>query len=354
MTVGIPLSPGRVLVTGGASFLGEHLAPALVRFGATVRVLDRVPRPAWIGDRQVEYVQADVREEATVARALAGVDTVVHAAFASPREPGAVIREVNETATARLLTLARAAGVRRFILVSSTIVLMPPCGHPLLARTPVGRLDLYRQTRVAAERLAEGCAGPGFVVAVARPATFLGPGRVAAFAFLFDWIRRGGIVPVLGPGHSRYQILDVRDLADGLCRLAADEQGGRFAFGARDVSSMRAELEALIVHAGTGARVWCVPAWPARLLPRGLELVGLAPLSEWHRRAARQEDWVLDVSPAERRLGWRATRSNLQALIEAYDWYVDSVAAGAAPRGHPIPLSHHVLRRLAAWLGPGR
>ena len=343
----------RVLITGAAGFLGEHLGPALLRAGDTVRLLDRAGAPGWAVAAALDHVEGDVRDVATVARALDGVDAVIHAAFASPRVPASVIRAVNEGGTRVLVAAARKAGVRRFVLVSSTIVLMRPRGHPVWPRSPAGRLELYRRTRIAAEQLAASHARPGFVVSIARPATFLGPGRVAAFALLFEMIRRGAAVPVFGSGRARYQLLDVRDLADGLCRLAHHERGGVFVLGAREVDSVRAELEALIAHAGTGARLRPLPSRPASAFLRALELAGLVPLSEWHQHTARERDWVLDVALAERELAWYP-RSNRQVLSDAYDWYAGCRSAGAAAPTNPVPRAHRALCRLAAALGPRR
>ncbi len=344
----------RVLITGAAGFLGEHLGPALLRAGDAVRLLDRTAPPEWVAAAGLEHVEGDVRDVATVARALDGVDTVVHAAFASPRAPASLIRTVNEGGTGILVAAARRAGVRRFVLVSSTIVRMRPRGHPVWPRSPVGRLDLYRRTRIAAEQLAASQAGPGFVVSIVRPATFLGPGRVAAFALLFEMIRRGVAVPVFGSGRARYQLLDVRDLADALCRLVHHEGGGMFELGSREVATVRAELEALIAHAGTGARLRSLPSRLARAVLRVLELAGVAPLSEWHQHTARERDWVLDVGPAERELAW-VPRSNRQVLSDAYDWYAGRCSAsGAALTTNAIPRAHRALCRLAAPLGSRR
>jgi dTDP-L-rhamnose 4-epimerase len=80
----------RVLITGGAGFIGSHLADELLAHGYWVRALDNLSpqvhgpdakRPAYLG-RRVELVIGDVREEAAVQRALEGIDSVVHLAAA--------------------------------------------------------------------------------------------------------------------------------------------------------------------------------------------------------------------------------------------------------------------------------
>jgi nucleoside-diphosphate-sugar epimerase len=345
--------PGRLLVTGGAGFLGRHLAERLGRDEQRVRILDRAEPPAWARTGAVEYLRGDVRDPGAVRAALDGVRAVVHAAFASPREPLDVIRAVNVEGTRTVGEAARALGVPRFVLVSSTVVLWPRRVHPLSRRAPLSRLDDYRASRVEAEARVEALAGAGLSVAIARPKTFLGPGRVSAFALLFEAVRRGQPVPVLGPGANRYQLLDVRDLADGIARLAGCRAGGVFALGAEEFRTVREDLQALVDHAGTGAPLRFVSARAARLALRLIELAGLVPLAEWHYRSARGEDSVLDIGRARTELSWRPARSNARLLVEAYDWYAGMVAAaGAAPATHRVPLTHRLLERLGLLL-PG-
>jgi nucleoside-diphosphate-sugar epimerase len=186
---------------------------------------------------------------------------------------------------------------------------------------------------------------------VVRPKTFLGPGRVSAFALLFDAVRRGQPVLVLGRGDNRYQLLDVRDLADGLARLRGIDAAGVFGFGAADFRTVREDFQALLGHARTGAHLRFVPAGVARLGLRAMEVAGLVPLAEWHYRSARGEDSVVDIARARDELGWHPVRSNARMLVEAYDWYVGCVASrGAAPTTHRVPLTHRVLGRLGLLL----
>lgn len=344
------MTPRRVLITGGAGFLGGHVARRFRREGIQVRLLDVSGTPDWAGAVGVEHVVGDVRQPAAVAAALEGVDAVVHAAFAPPRHPVELIYSVNVGGTRTVCEQAMARGVRRMVVVSSTIVLKERRVHPVFRDSPLTRLDAYRASRAEAEGVAESYARRGVPVAVARPKTLVGPERVGAFAILFECVRLGRAVPVLGDGWNRYQLLDIRDMADGIHLLATSEAGGVFSFGAREFRSAREDLQALLDHARTGARLRFIPRSVARVALRGMELANIAPLSEWHYMSARGEDSVVDISRAERELGWRPERSNARALVEAYDWYVESLrATGTARTTHPLPRAHQTLKRLQ-WL----
>ncbi|MGH2627650.1 MAG: NAD-dependent epimerase/dehydratase family protein, partial [Anaerolineales bacterium] len=210
------------------------------------------------------------------------------------------------------------------------------------SRTALARLNRYRATRIVAERLVQDARGAE--VAVARPKTFIGAGRVGAFALVFEQIRTGRAVPMPGAGAHRYQLLGAADLADGLCRLATMGGTGTFWFGAERFGTVAEDLQELVCHAGTGARLRPVKGWWARRGLRLAELVGLSPLSEWYQCGLRGRDSVVEIARSCEELGWRPELSNSQALVGAYDWFSALKAQGApAPATHPVPRSHRLL-----------
>ncbi|MBN2564686.1 MAG: SDR family oxidoreductase [Candidatus Eisenbacteria bacterium] len=118
------------LITGGAGFIGSHLAQRLIELGHSVRILDNFStgrRENLSGfERDVELIEGDIRDEDTVRRAVEGVDVVLHeAALASvPRsvESPASSHDVNATGTLNVLIASRDAGVRRLVYASSSSV----------------------------------------------------------------------------------------------------------------------------------------------------------------------------------------------------------------------------------------
>ena len=120
--------------------------------------------------------------------------------------------------------------------------------------------------------------------------------------------------------------------------------------GASEFGTVRSDLRALIDHARSGSRLRPVPARPAELALRALELARLSPLAEWHYRTAHRDSFV-DVSKAERLLGCEPRLSNEQALCETYDWYLaHRDAQRAAGVTHRVPWDQQalgVLKRLS-------
>ena len=254
---------------------------------------------------------------------------------------------MNVDGTKNICAAALVHGVGRLIHISSTIVLKPRKEYSGLRNSPLTRIALYHASRVEAEEIVGEYGRKGLSVAIVRPKTFLGPGRCKEFAVIFEWIRRGRPVPLLGSGRNRYQLLDVRDLAEGVRLLAAAEAKGIFFFGARDFDTVREDLQALLDHACTGSRLWHLPGGIARVLLRMMEAAHIVPLSEWYYMSARGEDSVVDISRAERELAWRPRRSNRQALVGAYEWYVaNRVVNGSAIYVHPAHLAHRVAKQL--------
>jgi nucleoside-diphosphate-sugar epimerase len=153
----------KILVTGGAGFIGSNLVRSLLQRGDSVRILDDFSSPGGrerLGDvlAGVEILEGDLRDAALCARACEGADAVLHHAAVSSvarsvREP-LLTHEVNAGGTLGLLLAARAGGVRRFVLASSAAVygdLPEEVKVETLAPAPVSP---YGASKLAAEAYA--------------------------------------------------------------------------------------------------------------------------------------------------------------------------------------------------------
>ncbi|HVD11647.1 MAG TPA: NAD-dependent epimerase/dehydratase family protein [Gaiellaceae bacterium] len=317
----------RWAITGGAGFLGLHLARRLLAEGHDVRTLDLAPLDDPELEREVEELRGDVRDPAAAARLAADADVLVHAAAALPILASRdAIRSVNVDGTAVTLASALEAGVGRVVVISSTAVYGVPKHHPIDEDAPLVGVGHYGESKIDAEHVAHDAARRGLEVVVLRPKTFVGPERLGVFEILFDWIREGRRIPILGDGSNRYQLLAVEDLVEATLSAAkARVAGETFNVGATEFDTVRSDLEGLIAHAGSGSRLRPVPARPAELALRMLEVARLSPLAEWHYRTAHRDSFV-DVSKAQRLLGFAPRLSNEQALCETYDWYLENRA----------------------------
>jgi nucleoside-diphosphate-sugar epimerase len=335
----------RWAISGGAGFLGLHLARRLVADGDEVRTLDLAPLDDEELERSVDELRGDVRDPGAVARLVDGADVLVHAAAALPIQASReAIRSVNVEGAALTLTAALEAGVGRAVLISSTAVYGIPKHHPLREDAPLVGVGHYGVSKIEAERVAHRAGRRGLDVVILRPKTFVGPERLGVFEILFDWIREGRRIPILGDGSNRYQLLAVEDLVEATVSAAsADVAGETFNIGATEFGTVRSDLEGLVAHAGSGSRLRPVPAKPAELALRALELAHLSPLAEWHYRTAHRDSYV-DVSKAKKLLGYAPRLSNEQALCETYDWYLaHREGLRAAGVTHRVPWDQRAL-----------
>jgi nucleoside-diphosphate-sugar epimerase len=313
----------RVAISGGAGFLGLHLSRRLVADGHGVRTLDlaRLEDEELVGG--VEELIGDVRREDDARSLVRDAEVLVHAAAALPIQSSRqAIRSVNVDGAANVLVAALEAGVRRAVVVSSTAVYGVPEKHPIVEDDPLVGVGWYGESKIEAERIAAEVGRRGIEVVIVRPKTFVGAERLGVFEILFDWIREGRRIPILGDGSNRYQLLAVEDLVEAIVRcFDAPVAGDVLNVGAARFGTVREDLETLCRHAGSGARLRSIPARPAELVLRGLELAHLSPLAEWHYRTAYRDSFV-STERAQERLGWEPRLSNAETLCATYDWYL--------------------------------
>ncbi len=341
-----------VAISGGAGFFGLHLSRRLVADGHSVRTLDLGPLADAGLEGRVEELRGDVRFAVDARRLVEGADVLVHAAAALPiQQSAAAIRSVNVDGTAVTFAAALEAGVRRAVLISSTAVYGVPEKHPIEEDDPLVGVGHYGASKIEAERLCGAFSRRGLETVIVRPKTFVGRERLGVFEILFDWIREGRRIPILGDGRNRYQLLAVEDLCDAVVRSRdAPVAGEAHHVGAARFGTVREDLEALIEHAGSPSRLLPVPPRPAELALRALELARLSPLAEWHYRTAHRDSFV-SIEKARRLLGWEPRLSNAETLVDTYDWYLghrDELRAAGTT--HRVPWDQRalgVLRRVA-------
>jgi nucleoside-diphosphate-sugar epimerase len=334
-------------ISGGAGFLGLHLARRLVADGHEVRSLDLLELNDPPLEGRAREIRGDIRDEAAARELVDGARILVHAAAALPiRGSRKEIRSVNVDGTLTLLAVAAEAGVRRVVFVSSTAVYGVPDKHPIEEQDPLHGVGHYGESKIEAEDVCRAFMRRGLDCVIVRPKTFIGPERLGVFEILFDWIREGRRIYTLGDGSNRYQLLAVKDLVEAILLSASKRAaaGETLNFGAKEFGTVRSDLQALIDHAGSGSRLTPIPVRPAEIALRALEVARVSPLAEWHYKTAHRDSFV-DISKAERILGWKPRLSNAQALIETYDWYLDhrDEVAGAAGLTHRVPWNQQAL-----------
>lgn len=205
----------RSLVTGGAGFIGSHLAEALVRSGHRVRILDnfatgaRTNLAAVAG--AVELLEGDLRDPGIVEQAVRGVEVIFHqaalASVARSLEDPATTHDVNATGTLSLLLAARGAGVRRVVYASSSSVYGDSPTLPKREEMPTQPKSPYAVSKLAGEQYCQVFAAAlGLETVSLRYFNIFGPRQdpaspyAAVIAKFLAAMRRGERPVIFGDG----------------------------------------------------------------------------------------------------------------------------------------------------------
>ncbi len=315
----------RILVAGGAGYLGTLLVRHLHDGGHECRVLDVNGASGLPADTGM--MLGDIRDERAVERAVRGMDAIVNCVAMVPlAKDRRLFLAVNEQGTRTLLQAARNLEVPRFVQISSSAVYGRPEQLPVTEESPRLPQDPYGLSKKRAEDHCRAFAHEGMEVAILRPRTLLGAGRLGIFQVLFEWVRRGRRVPVLAGPESPYQFLHAADLAQAVTCVLEQRRPGEYNLGAGRYASIQEALQSLCVQAGTGASVVRLPRRPVEWGMQASHRLGISPLAPYHALMYGHAMYF-DCGKAERELGWQPRWSNDEMLQESYRHYLQACAA---------------------------
>jgi UDP-glucose 4-epimerase len=254
----------RALVTGGAGFIGPHLARAL-QGTHDVTVLDdlsgggpeRVPPEA-------DFVRGSVLDADALASAVRGADAVFHLAamtsVAQCQADPAACQRVNADGTRRVAAASLAAGVRKLVLASTCAVYGDATPPPVPETAAVAPLGPYAASKWAAEAEVRAAATLGLAATVVRYFNVYGPGQdprsqyAAVVPRFLDLARRGAPLPLHGGGAQTRDFVHVSDVVRATLAAASSgpADGATVNIGSGRPTAVR-DLARLVVRA-TGSR----------------------------------------------------------------------------------------------------
>lgn len=328
-------------VTGATGHLGGALARAMLARGHRVRALVRGDHRALDG-LDVEIARGHLGDPASLERAFAGVDVVVHAAahISLLRTDTRRVRAVNVAGTAAVLAACRSSGVRRLVHVSSIHALeQHPLDRPVNEDRPLAdehpprRLPPYDRSKAESERLVREAAGDGLAAVILNPTGMFGPFdfKPSLFGRVLIALANGRLPAVVDGG---FDWVDIRDVA-AAAATAAEQLAG---LGAIDGSPCRryllpgrwaslAEVALLVADlTGTPAPRWAAPVWVASL---GAPFSTAAALAFGHRPlftsvslAALRHNRRVSGERAAADLGYRA-RDLRESVADTMAWFAE-------------------------------
>lgn len=302
-----------VALTGGTGFVGRHIIERAARNGFRLRVLARDPSRLPSLPPKTEVTSGDLADPRALGELVAGADAVVHAAGSVRGVTRAQFDRVNAAGSRACVRAAQAAGVPRFLQISS-----------LAAREPT--LSPYAASKRAGEEEALALANE-LAVTVIRPPAVYGPGDREMLP-LFRLMARG-YAPVFGRADARFSLLFVTDLADAVvswARVAAaptgifepdDGTAGGYdwprvcetvaGLTGRPVRSLRLPAALLALPAGFNALAGRLSSFSPMLTPGKI-------------RELRHPDWVCEPGGITEALDWRPAFDLRAGLLETPGW----------------------------------
>ncbi|HNQ24010.1 MAG TPA: GDP-mannose 4,6-dehydratase [Phycisphaerae bacterium] len=309
----------RIVVTGGAGFIGSHLCEALRRRGERVVALDllddfydpavkRRNVAALARDCEFELVEGDIRDERLVDRVLgAGTDAVVHLAARAGVRPSIeqplLYQDVNVRGTLVLLEAARRHNIRKFVFASSSSVYGNNRKVPFAETDSVDDpISPYAATKKAGELICHTYWHLYEIgISCLRFFTVYGPRQrpdlaIHKFARL---IEAGKPIPVFGDGGMMRDFTYIDDIIDGVLR-ALDRCGGYHIYNLGNSSPVRLSglIAALEEALGKKAVVQRLPLQPGDVERTYADLtisraeLGFEPKTDLRRGLARFVEWL--------------------------------------------------------------
>jgi nucleoside-diphosphate-sugar epimerase len=312
-----------VAITGATGFVGFHVAQAVLARGHKVRALARTPAPE-LAAAGAEVVTGALEDPSALQRLVEGAEVVHHVAGAIAAQSEADFMRVNADGTARLAEAARAAGVRRFVYVSSIAASGPSArGKPMDEAGTARPITPYGRSKQAGE---EAVVASGVGYTILRPPVVYGP-RDKSVLRIFR-LARGGLAPLLGDGAQELSLIFAADLARALLAAAASPATKSRTYHAAhpEVVTQRELVRAIGLACGRIVRTVAVPAPVVRALITvtavAARMIGRTAFLEPSKAPELLAPaWTCTSDALARDAGWKAEVALARGLEETARWY---------------------------------
>ena len=311
----------RIAVTGASGFVGSALTRRLASRGHEVVAVSRGALPA--GSSGTARQIAGLDDAEGLRRALESTDVVVHLAARvhvmreHHADPLAAFRRVNVEGTRAVHEAARAAGVRRFVFLSSIKAMGEGSSTPYREADTPRPVDAYGISKLEAEQaIAKARARGGLEYVVLRPTLVYGPGVAGNFRRLLRLAELSRRIPVpLGKIVNRRSFTSVDNLSSAIEAAATHPAAADQTFLVSDGEDLSTSDLLARLAAGLGS--------PARLLPCPTRLLRVAAAALGRKEEVERllGSLVVDPSHIQRQLDWKPPQSVTDGLAETAAWW---------------------------------
>lgn len=303
----------RILVTGASGFVGQHLVRRLSERGYLVRAAAR--QPVIFDDPNVEGIAlGDMSRSFAAEYVVRGVDAVIHAAgmaHARPGLPDAAYTAINVDATRQLARAARAARVKRFVLMSSVRAQVGAVHDGIITEdTPANPTNAYGRSKIAAEALtAELLAGSNTQWTVLRPVLVYGEGVRGNMATLMRLAASPYPLPFAAM-RGRRSLLSISNLIAAIEHVLRSDAARDATFIVADSAAVTIADMIRALRKGCGRASMLMPM-PEAAIVAALRKAGKGEIAE-----LLGGDLIVDAARL-RQTGWQPAEATADALASA-------------------------------------
>lgn len=331
------------IIFGGDGFVGRHLAPKLLEDGHEVVVAD-VNRSDLDHYRNARFIRCDVTDPNRVAAIGIEPDDTVYNLSAKMLSPIQIRSKrhdffwpVNFHGTENIIHAMANAEATRLVHYTTDMVYGHTHVWPQTEDHPASPLGEYGLSKWKTEELCWEWREKGMDITIFRPRLIIGPGRLGILEKLFKLIDWNLPVPMIGSGRNPYQFISVFDCAEAArAAFNAGLPNEAYNLGSLNPPSVRQLLRSLIHYAGSSSFLLPTPAWAVKRTLDFLDLINL-PIMDPEQYLIADEMCILDVSKAERDLGWVPQYNDEDMLIAAYREYRQDMAEAGSPAPAELP-----------------
>ncbi len=313
------------LVTGATGFLGSEITKKLHLLGEEVVTIDVIE------DTDISkisnFFKIDISEDPkTFSHIFKGVNYVHHNAALIPISKSTLKKfiNVNVTGTKNILFNSIKYNVEHFSHMSSSAIFGAPYKNNNVDTNVLLPKENYGYSKLLAEKEVlkvfndkEKCFKSCSII---RPRTIVGKNRLGIFGILFDWVKSGKKIPIIGSGENKFQFAHYDDLVDVSIETAKKNLSGYYNIGTDKFSTLKNDLNDFFKKVNSKSKVLPINKNLCVSMLYLLGKIGLSPLTAYHS-LVYHKNFYYDLNETFHKLKWRPKYSNVDMLCEAYNWY---------------------------------
>ena len=317
----------KVLISGGAGFLGSHLVKYLLKKGEyEIVIFDKLEyhKRENFG-KNVVYFKGNILSKENMGAVFKDYGpfvTVYHLASAMPNKEVSddIMWKTNVFGTINMVSESVKNKVNSFIFTSSNVAYGIPQTLPVTEETPLLPIEIYGKSKAEAEKEL-AIFKKHINIQIFRCPVIAGVGRLGLQAILFEFISENKNVYILGDGSNRYQFVDAGDVS---CALEASSNIDGFDIyniGADEVLTLKKIYQKVIEFAKSSSKIISLPKTPALIILSILDKLNISPLGIYQYTMIGRSLYM-DTRKIKNKLSWKPKKTNLDTFIDNYKWYI--------------------------------